>query len=182
MPMQFPAPAFHAILLAALTVATPAQADPVHGAATAKTEPANTIRLPAIHLHGNALAGKPRALGVDDIDALAPKTEWTIADPYRHEDARYSGVLLRDLVAAVAPQAKKVRMLAVNDYVVVFEKKEWETQPILLATRDGDARMAVANKGPARIVYRQTHENELAMQVNAPKWIWQVIDVEFIGQ
>ncbi|MFZ5722808.1 MAG: hypothetical protein ACOY33_04010 [Pseudomonadota bacterium] len=147
--------------------------------AAAGTEPR---RLPVIRLHGSALEGAPRTVTVDELDGLAAQTEWTIVDPYRRQDARYRGIQLRDLVAALAPRARQVRMRAINDYITVFERREWESLPILLATRDNDARMSVDRKGPARIIYRQTRDNEMAMQVNAPKWIWQVIDVEFIGE
>lgn len=178
-PMRFLAAALLSLFVAAPALAASPAA---HGhPATPPAGTGETLRLPAILLHGDALDGKPRSLSVEQVDGLAAPTEWTVADPYRQQDVRYRGITLKDLVAAVAPGAQKVRMRAVNDYITVFEKKEWETLPILLATRDNGARMAVANKGPARIVYRQTHENELAMQVNAPKWIWQVVDVEFIG-
>ncbi len=146
-------------------------------AIAATAQPA--ARLPRIHLHGSALTGKERALSVDELDTLTAAAEWTIDDPYSGTETRYQGIVLRDLVKALAPNAQRVRMRAINDYIVVFNRREWETLPILLATRDEGVRMSVANKGPARIIYRQTRENELRMQVHAPKWIWQVIDVEF---
>lgn len=160
-----------ALLLALLAATLPAEA----GAAEAPE------RLPKVLLHGNALAGPARPVTVDQLDQLAPATAWTVLDPYKRADVRYQGIRLQDLVQALAPKAQKVRMRAVNDYITVFERNEWETLPILLATRDGDARMAVANKGPARIVYQQNKDNERALQVHAPKWIWQVVDVEFIS-
>lgn len=140
---------------------------------------AQPARLPRIHLHGSALTGKEQALSIDALDALAPATEWVIDDPYSGSETHYQGITLRDLVNALAPNAQRVRMRAINDYIVVFERDEWEKLPILLATRNEGTRMSVANKGPARIIYRQTRENELRMQAYAPKWIWQVIDVEF---
>lgn len=140
---------------------------------------ARPARLPRIHLHGSALTGQQQTLSIDALDALAPATEWVIDDPYSGSETHYQGIALRDLVNALAPNAQRVRMRALNDYIVVFERGEWEKLPILLATRNEGARMSVANKGPARIIYRQTRENELRMQAHAPKWIWQVIDVEF---
>lgn len=136
-------------------------------------------RMPRIHVHGNALNGGERTFSVDDIDRLALLTTWKILDPYKRQECRYTGILLKDLVDALAPKATHVRMRAVNDYVTVFERSEWQSLPIMLATRDGDVRMSVANKGPARVVFLQTADTELAMQVHAPKWIWQVVDVEF---
>lgn len=170
------------VLLALCLVAGPAAAAPPGETRAAPKAPATEpLRLPRIALHGDALGGKPRSLSVDELDALAPATTWQIRDPYRGRDNHYSGILLRDLVKTLAPQARRVRMRAVNDYITWFERREWETLPILLATRDEGARMSVADKGPARIVYQQTADNELQMQVHAPKWIWQVVDVEFIG-
>jgi len=148
-------------------------------AAAAPTAAAPTVRLPRLHMHGVALAGAPRDLSVDEIDRLALLVTWKIQDPYKRAENRYTGILLKDLVDTLAPGATHVRMRAINDYVAVFERAEWESLPILLATRDGDARMPVAAKGPARVVFRQTRDNEMAMQVHAPKWIWQVVDVEF---
>ena len=136
-------------------------------------------RMPRIHVHGSALNGGERTFSVDDIDRLALLTTWKILDPYKRQECRYTGILLKDLVDALAPKATHVRMRAVNDYVKVFERCEWQSLPIMLATRDGDVRTSVANKGPARVVFLQTAETEMAMQVHAPKWIWQVVDVEF---
>lgn len=157
-------------------------ATPAAGAAAAPRAAGQPpARLPMIFLHGNAFNDKARKVTVDTLDKLAPGTHWTITDPYRQRAVRYSGIQLRDLVAALAPGAQTVRMRAVNDYITTFERREWEKLPILLATRDDGARMTVANKGPARIVYFQTPENEMRMQVHGPKWIWQVIDVEFVS-
>lgn len=155
--------------------ATPATTTNATEASTAGA----ALRLPKITIHGDALATQPHTLSVDELDRLAPAERWTIDDPYRQRENTYSGIPLRELVVRLAPKAEHVRMRAVNDYITVFSREEWETLPILLATRDGDARMSVANKGPARIVLKQTRQNALAMQVYAPKWIWQVVDVEF---
>ncbi|MFZ5755542.1 MAG: hypothetical protein ACOY3X_01405 [Pseudomonadota bacterium] len=166
-----------ALILSALLLSPAIPAAPAAG-----SHAGNEVRLPSIRLHGDALTGKARPMTVEQLELLGPPTDWTILDPYKRRNARYQGIQLKDLVAALAPDAQHVRMRAVNDYVTVFERREWETLPILLATRDSGARMNVANKGPARIVYRHTAENERKMQVHAPKWIWQVIDVEFIAR
>lgn len=152
---------------------------PVTAATAAAQQADTTLRLPTIRLHGDALTGTARAVTVDEIDALAPVIDWAIHDPYKVRTNRYQGIALKDLVQALAPDAQSIRLRAVNDYITVFERREWETLPIMLATRDEGARMTVAGKGPARIVYQQTRDNELAMQTHAPKWIWQVVDVEF---
>lgn len=167
-----------ATLLCAVLLATPAVPVAKDAPAVA-SKPAAALRLPRISLHGDALATPPQSLSVDDLDRLAPAARWTIDDPYRRRASTYSGIPLRELVIRLAPNATHVRLRAVNDDIAVFSREEWETLPIMLATRDGDARMAVSNKGPARIVFRQSRENALAMQAWAPKWIWQVVDVEF---
>lgn len=149
--------------------------------AAARETQASMQHQPLLRLHGNALQRTAARIDVDQLDAMAPQTKWHVQDPYRQRDVQYSGIQLRDLVAAMAPGAQSVRMRAVNDYITVFTRDEWEKLPILLATRDDGQRMSVANKGPARIVYLNTLDNQLRMQVHAPKWIWQVIDVEFIG-
>lgn len=171
-----------ALLALFVCLALPAQAaDPAQSKAIGSTSPEKTtaVRLPRLHLHGKALTGTARDMSVDEIDRLALLVTWKILDPYKRAESRYTGILLKDLVATLAPTATHVRMRAINDYITVFERADWETLPILLATRDGDARMPVAAKGPARIVFQLTGENEMAMQAHAPKWIWQVVDVEF---
>lgn len=173
-----------ALLILALLTCLPAMA-PAAGAAAPDSEAAgrpasHPVRLPVIRLHGAALDGVDRRLEVAQLEALVPGVTWKVWDPYRSRDVEFGGIRLVDLVHAVAPRAQRVRLRAVNDYVVEFARAEWETLPILLATRDDGEHMTVANKGPARIVFRQTRETELQMQVYAPKWIWQVIDVDFI--
>lgn len=173
-----------ALLFALLACCCPAlaaqpSAQPAAAAANGIAAMPSAQRLPRLHMHGKAFASSPRDFSVEEIDRLALLVTWKIQDPYKRAENRYTGILLKDLVATLAPAATHVRMRAVNDYVAVFERSEWETLPILLATRDGDARMPVAAKGPARVVFLQTPDNEMAMQVHAPKWIWQVVDVEF---
>ncbi len=165
------------LALVLLPICTTGAADTV----AAPKQAAATERLPLIWLHGKALKQSAARVSVDQLDKMAPQTQWQILDPYRQQDVQYSGIQLRDLVAALAPGAQTVRMRAVNDYITVFTRAEWEKLPILLATRDSGQRMNVRNKGPARIVYLNTLDNQLRMQVHAPKWIWQVIDVEFIS-
>lgn len=177
------APLILSLLFAGPAAVAASQAAPATPPGVTATGPATgqapAMRLPRIALHGDALSGQPRSLAVDELEKLAALVEWTIRDPYRNHTNRYSGIPLRDLVKKLAPGAQRVRMRAVNDYIAWFDRREWETLPIMLATRDNGARMTVANKGPARIIYLQDADNELQMQVHAPKWIWQVVDVEF---
>lgn len=159
------------------TASTPENTHP----ADTQAQPATTTRhrMPLIRMHGAALRGAERKMSVEEIDRTALLVTWKISDPYKRQENRYTGILLKDLVNALAPEATNVRLRAINDYITVFSREEWENLPVMLATRDGDTRMSIADKGPARIVFQQTRDNEMAMQVHAPKWIWQVVDVEF---
>ncbi len=160
-------------------VGSTAAESPVTAATVAAKQADTTLRLPTIRLHGDALTGGARSITVEEIDALAPAIDWTIWDPYKVRTNHYQGIALQYLVRALAPNAQSIRLRAINDYITVLERHEWESLPIMLATRDEGARMTVANKGPARIVYPQTRDNERVMQIYAPKWIWQIVDVEF---
>ena len=77
-----------------------------------------------------------------------------IEDPWEKRSITYRGVLMSDLVEAVAPDgATALRFTALDDYQVTLPMKDLLSGDVLLATSADGARLAVEDGGPTRIVF-----------------------------
>lgn len=135
-----------------------------------------TTASPPIQFIGQALSAGPTTVTVAELEQLT-QSEVTVYDHYWEEHRRYSGPLLRDLVAKFAPTATTIEMTAIDDYRATFEAAEWDAFNVLLATRDEGSRMSVSDKGPIRIVIH--HDDLEEIRPLRPKWIWQITEIRF---
>lgn len=151
-------------------------------AAVATASPAQGLDLTS----APALSGKPvltiRGAGIDDrfatglaldIATLERLTvvDAVIEDPWEKRSVTYRGVLMSDLVKAIAPDgATTMRLTALDDYEVTISMKAIRSGEALLATSADGKRLAVEDGGPTRIVFLP----ESATGRNKDLWIWSV--------
>ena len=135
-------------------------------------------RISKIRLKGSALNKEAFYITVEDLEELE-KHDQVLMDIYEGKRVQYSGMLLRDLVGHLAPNAKKVTISAVDDYRVTFTEEEWNQHDIFFATRKNGEQMSVAQKGPARIVIDFAPSQEKLSAILKPKWIWQISTMSF---
>jgi hypothetical protein len=124
------------------------------------------------------------ALTADDLKLL-PRTEMTATDPHENKQHRYSGVLVRDLLAKVgAPMGEKLRGSALQLAVVVHSKDGYGTlfalaefdpafsdRDLLLADSEDGAPLA-ANAAPLRLI--------VPGDKRAARWARMVTSIELV--
>lgn len=79
--------------------------------------------------------------------ALSVTTSWTDGTQ------EFSGVLMRDLMAAVGAKGTMVEAEALNDYTYAIEIKDFSLYPVILATKLNGNILKIRDKGPLWIVY-----------------------------
>lgn len=99
---------------------------------------------------------------------LVTSTAWT------EEPVSFSGVLLRDLLAAVAAKGRVLHATAINDYAVDIPVDDAASYDVLVAYRMNGRAMSVRDKGPLWIIYPVDQHPELAGPDTEAKMIWQL--------
>lgn len=103
-----------------------------------------------------------------------------IQDPYLKKDMKYSGISLDKLVSLYGKKTvTSLKITAIDGYKVVFNKKEWDNDTILLATRVNDEYYGFDKKGPLRVIYPNYDEKLPKYHKNLTKWIWMIKTIEF---
>ncbi len=108
-----------------------------------------------------------------------PQTSFSTRTPWYPTPRRFSGVLLRDLLAGVgAAPGAAVRAVALNDYRVDIPADDAIHHGALLAYLLDDKPMSVREKGPLVIVYPFDDKPELRNAVHYSRAIWQLRSLE----
>lgn len=99
-----------------------------------------------------SVAGTTAIYTPAEIEAY-PTYSITTKTPWRDDPARFEGVRLRDVLAAHGlAQLDQITIRAENDFVVTMDRKVWEAEDFLIATRvDGQAHSRRA-RGPLQFV------------------------------
>jgi hypothetical protein len=172
------------IFFASCTAKTPF--DDVYTVVSAATlEPGAPIPLPAQEVL-LTVTGKIKATNSDNailMDRAAVEAaglvEYTVTDPFEERAVTYRGVLMRDLLALwqVHEDAKRVHLIALNDYKIDIPLAEFSQYPILFALQADGVYMEPDYRGPAMLVYPvdQYQFDLIAVQRN---WIWQIKAIE----
>ena len=133
-----------------------------------------------------ALTGKPvfsiKGKGIDDrfadgleLDIATLErlrvVEAEIEDPWEKRSITYRGVLMSDLVRAIALDgAAAMRFTALDDYEVTLPMKDLLSGDVLLATSADGERLGIEHGGPTRIVFLP----KSVAGSNQDMWIWSV--------
>ena len=132
-----------------------------------------------IRLTGKTALGTEHDVTLDEIDRIGAAEE-KVYNPYEKLRVRYSGVMLDQFVAKYgAPSVTSVKVIAIDDYRITFDKAEWQEFRILLVTRLRGERFGLEQKGPARIVFADFSPNEEAHRAKLPKWLWMIQEISF---
>lgn len=117
-----------------------------------------------------------------DMAALGalPQKEVVSTTPWYSSPRRFTGPLLRDLLAAAgAPeQARRLRLTALNDYRVEIPVEDVRRYDVILARLLDGQPMAVRDKGPLFVIYPFDSHPELHSAVHYSRAIWQLRQLE----
>ena len=103
-----------------------------------------------------------------------PRQTFSTKTPWFAQPRRFTGVLLRDLLAAVGSGPAKLGAVALNDYRVEIPEEDVARGGAMLAYLIDDKPMSVREKGPLVIIYPFDDRPELRSAVHYSRAIWQL--------
>ena len=116
-----------------------------------------------------------------DMDMLAalPQHTFSTKSPWYPEAHKFTGPLLRDVLAAVDAQGKQLRAVALNDYKVDLPVGDALKFNLVLARLLDDKPMSVREKGPLFLLYPFDADEMLRNERYYSRSAWQLkaIDV-----
>ena len=126
--------------------------------------------------------GKPNSADQDDKRALfdmamlaaLPQHSFTTKTPWYAGPRKFTGPLLRDVLAAAGAQGKTIEALAINDYKVSIPMEDAQRFDVLLARLLDDQPMALRDKGPLFIVYPFDADAQLRSSIYYSRSAWQL--------
>jgi hypothetical protein len=109
-----------------------------------------------------------------------PQHSFVTRTPWFGSARKFTGPMLRDVLAACGAQGSNLRAVALNDYRVDLPFEDTQRHPVLLARLLDDVPMAVRDKGPLFIIYPFDSSAELRSTVYYSRSAWQLktIDVQ----
>lgn len=111
------------------------------------------------------------------LEALPQKT-FTTMTPWEKTPVKFSGPLLRDVLAAVKAQGNTLKAVALNDYKITIPLEDTQKFDVVLAHRMNDQPIPVRTKGPLFVVYPFDSNPALQSTVYYERAIWQLGGLE----
>ena len=124
-------------------------------------------------------AGERADFDMAMLEAL-PQQSFTAETPWFKAPRKFSGPLLRDVMAAAGARGQILQAVALNDYKVEIPFEDIEKFKVVLATRLDGQPMAVRDKGPLFIIYPFHESATLRSERYYSRSAWQLrtIDVK----
>jgi len=115
-----------------------------------------------------------------DMDMLAalPQHSFTTKTPWYKESKKFTGPLLRDVLAAVGAQGKTIQAVALNNFKVEIPVADTRQFTVILARLMDDQPMPIRDKGPLFIVYPFDTDPTLQSTHYYMRSAWQLRTIE----
>ena len=115
-----------------------------------------------------------------DMDMLAalPQTSFTTSNPWYKETKKFTGPLLRDVLAAAGAQGTTLKAVALNNFKVEIPVADTQQFPVVLARLLDDKPMLIREKGPLFIIYPFDTNTELHSARYYSRSAWQLRTLE----
>jgi hypothetical protein len=107
-----------------------------------------------------------------------PQRSFSTKTPWYPEARKFTGVLLRDLLATVGARGKTIKAVALNDYRVDIPVDEAQRHDLLVAYLLDDKTMPVREKGPLVLIYPFDSQPQLRSAINYSRAAWQLKQLE----
>jgi hypothetical protein len=107
-----------------------------------------------------------------------PQHSFVTGTPWYSAPRKFTGPLLRDVLAACGAEGSNVRATALNDYRVDLPFADAQRFDVLVARLLDDKPLAVRDKGPLFIIYPFDSSAELRTTVYYSRSAWQLKSIE----
>ena len=156
------------LLLLGLAVAAPL--------ATAAAVLAKPVGKAVLVISGNISQKNQGDAAAFDMAMLAklPQRSFSTHTPWYPGLTRFSGPLLRDVLAAAGAHGKLLKAVALNDYKTDIPFDDASRFDVILATQMNGKPMQVREKGPLFIVYPYDSQEELRSELYYNRSAWQL--------
>ena len=148
------------------------------------TAPAMALEKPSgpvvLTLSGRVRTPNDGAVANFDMSMLErlPQSHFTTQTPWYAKPRKFSGPLLRDVLAAAGAHGSTLRAVALNDYWVEIPFEDSARHDVLVARLLDDKPMAVRDKGPLFVIYPFDARPELRNPVYYSRSAWQLRSIE----
>jgi hypothetical protein len=143
------------------------------GAALALDPPAGPVVLTVSGKVAKANANDRAVFDMAMLEHL-PQHSFTVKTPWYPEPRKFTGPLLRDVLAAAGARGHSLKAVALNDYVVDIPFEDAQRHDVIVARLLDDKPMTVREKGPLFIVYPFDSKPELRNAVYFSRSAWQL--------
>jgi hypothetical protein len=109
---------------------------------------------------------------------LLPQRSIVTATPWYDHPRKFTGPLLRDVLAAAGAKGTTLKAIALNDYAVVIPVADAMKFDVVVARLLDDKPMPRREKGPLFIIYPFDEQPELRKQLYFTRCAWQLRDIE----
>lgn len=107
-----------------------------------------------------------------------PQTSYATRTPWYTQPRKFTGPLLRDVLAAAGSHGSQLRAMALNDYRVDIPVEDTQRHDMLLARLLDDKPMSVRDKGPLFIIYPFDQNASLRSALYYSRCAWQLKAIE----
>jgi hypothetical protein len=109
-----------------------------------------------------------------------PQASFSTRTPWYAQSRKFTGPLLRDVLAASGSQGSTIRAAALNDYRVDIPYDDTQRIDVLLARLLDDKPMSVRDKGPLFIIYPFDLDSRLRNALYYSRCAWQLKGIEVL--
>jgi hypothetical protein len=120
---------------------------------------------------------KVAALDMNMLRAL-PQVSFTTPTPWDKKPQKFTGPLLRDVLALVRAEGRTLKAHAINDYRIEIPASDAQRFDVVLAHSIDDQPLTVRTKGPLFVVYPFHRHPELQNNTYYERSIWQLKHIE----
>jgi len=112
--------------------------------------------------------------------AALPQHSFITRTPWYPEARKFTGPLLRDVLAAAGAQGQMLKAVALNRFKVEIPVSDTRQFPVVLARLLDDQPMPVRDKGPLFIIYPFESDPQLQSVVYRNRSAWQLRFLEVL--
>lgn len=106
--------------------------------------------------------------------AALPQHSITQKTPWYPGPRKFTGPLLREVLALAGAQGQNIEAIAINDYKVTIPMEDCQQHAVLLARLMDDKPMPLRDKGPLFIIYPFDDDARLRSSVYYSRSAWQL--------
>ncbi len=118
-------------------------------------------------------AGQSAVFDMAMLEKL-PQHSFSTGTPWHNGAVRFTGPLLRDVLAAAGASGSKLVAVALNDYKTEIPFSDAAQHDVIIARLTNDKPMPVRDKGPLFIVYPFDSKAELKAETFYNRSAWQL--------